>query len=80
MKYLYLIQGADWNTSPINKFADYLEAYPGLAIVRNVSVNRDIISKFQAKQIWKSEKWIAIEATPECWEYLEQHGEVDYVG
>ena len=80
MKYLDLIQGADWNASSINEFADYLETYPSLAIVRNVHVNLDIIFKFQAKQIWKSVKWIAIEATPECWEYLEQHGEVDYVG
>lgn len=80
MKYLDLIQGANWNADSINEFADFLEAYPGIAIVRNVPVNQDIIFKFQAKQIWKSPKWIAIESTPECWEYLEQHGEVNYVG
>lgn len=80
MKYLDLIQGANWNADSINEFAEFLEAYPGIAVVRNVPVNQDIIFKFQAKQIWKSSKWIAIESTPECWEYLEQHGEVDYVG
>ena len=50
MKYLDLIQGADWNASSINEFADYLEAYSDLAIIRNVPVNLDIIFKFQASR------------------------------